>query len=297
VNNKQIKYIFKENKLEPIKEIKKIEIGFTNKVYSINEKYILKVCEDITNENNFEWEVYFYKSFKTKIPVPEVIIYDKTKRIYNKNYMIYKKIQGDNLYFKWHLMNNFERKKIIQQLCEILKKINKFQIKESINWKTKIENDIHKSITEITNKKILNNKEIWSINQFIEKNINVLNEQKIALVYWDAHFDNIIVNKNKIVGILDFERTELASIDLVLDIIQRMIEYPKKYMSKYTEKYAKKEDYSQLMVWFKEFYPELFKFKNMNIRLKLYAIKHDLDTLVWYPKSKETKEMIRKTIK
>jgi len=87
-----------------------------------------------------------------------------------------------------------------------------------------------------------------------------LDEQKIGLVYRDIHFDNILVKDNQISGILDFERTELASIDYVLLIIKKMMEHPTKYMSEVWEKFAKKEDYAHLRNRFKEFYPELFEF-------------------------------------
>jgi aminoglycoside phosphotransferase (APT) family kinase protein len=305
ITKSKIFQIFLLNKLEKPKLIKRIKIGFTNKVYLIDNKYILKVCEDESNEENFEKEVFFYKIFKNKIPVPKILIFDKSKKIYNKFYIIYLKIEGDNLYSKWHLMNDFERKNIIKQLCEILKIINKSSYKEfvrrfgldtKVNWHDKVILKIEKHLKEIENKNLLSVKLINKIREFIKANHTVLNEQKIALVYWDAHFDNILVTDKKIVGILDFERTDLSSIDFTLDIIKRMVNYPKKYMSKEFEKYAKKEDYANLLIWFQEFYPELFEFKNLDKRLTFYSIEHDLDTLTWYPNSKEVKEMIEKTI-
>ncbi len=304
MDEKVIKQIFLKNYLEEVKLVKKIEIGFTNKVYSINDKFILKVCEDPENEENFEKEVFFYNFFQNKIPVPKIILYDNSKKVYNKSFMIYHKIIGDNLYSKWHLMSDSKRKEIIKELCRILKIVNQSPYKKfteqfklsSINWHDKVLEKIENSLKKVANKKIISSKFIKAIKTFVEANHSFLNEQKIGLVYWDAHFDNILIKKNKIVGILDFERTELSSIDLNLDIIKRMVEYPKKYMSEEFEKFAKKEDYSKLLVWFKEFYPELFDFKDLNKRLDLYAIEHDLDTLIWYPNSKEVKQMIAKTI-
>ncbi|MBD3299798.1 MAG: hypothetical protein GF347_00420 [Candidatus Moranbacteria bacterium] len=76
-----------------------------------------------------------------------------------------------------------------------------------------------------------------------------------------------------------------------------MVEYTKKYMSKEFEKFAKKEDYENLLDWFLEFYPELFEFKDLDKRLDLYAIKNDLDTLIWWPNSIQVKQMIAKTVK
>ena len=41
-----------------------------------------------------------------------------------------------------------------------------------------------------------------------------------------------------ILGILDFERTEVSSIDFNLDIVKRMVDYPKKYISEKFKKFA-----------------------------------------------------------
>jgi len=296
MDKKTIKRIFSQNNLGKVESIVKIEIGFTNKVYSINDQFILKVCEDLENEKFFKKEVFLYAFFRNKIPVPKILIYDNSKKIYKKSFMIYRKIHGDNLYSKWHLMSNSERKNIVKQLCDILKIINKASFGKSLNWHDKILNQIKNSLKKIEDKKILSKEFIQTIRNFVKTNHSVLKVQKISLVYWDAHFDNILMKNNKIVGILDFERTEMASIDFNLDIIKRMVEYPKKYMSKDFEKFAKKEDYAKLLDWFKEFYPALFAFKNLDKRLDLYALEHDLDTLLSWPNSNEVKQMIKKTV-
>ncbi len=156
-------------------------------------------------------------------------------------------------------MSNDERKDIIRQLCDFLKIINntdyqkfvdKFKISFPINWKESIESKIQKSLQELETREILSKEFAQKIQKFVDENKYVLDEQKISLVYWDTHFDNILVKDNKIIGILDFERTELASIDFVLDILKRMMNYPKKYMSEEFEKFAKKEDYENLLDWF-----------------------------------------------
>ena len=306
MEKKIVKKIFESHGLGKVESVANIEIGFTNKVYLVNDAYILKVCEDESNEQKFEIEVFFYNFFKDKIPVPKIKVFDKSKSIYGKFFMIYPKIEGDNLYAKWHLLNNDQRKIIIKQLCDILKVINKspydkfqqkFDVNFSDNWHDKILNQIQNSLKKIEEKKLLSPEFIKAIKKFVDDNHHVLKEQKMTLVYWDAHFDNILVQDTKIVGLLDFERTEVSSIDFVLDIVKRMVEYPKKYMSEKFEKFAKKEDYAYLLDWFQEFYPELFDFKNLDKRLDLYAVEHELDTLIWYPNSVEVKQMLAKTVK
>lgn len=301
----QAQNIFQHHRLENVLSIHKIEIGFTNKVYSINDKYILKICDDRENEGNFEKEVFLYNYFKGKLPVPEVILFDASKEIYGRDFMIYHKIQGENLYSKWHLMSDDQRKAIVQQLCQILKTINtteldtflkRYETGEALNWRDRICAKITNSVGEIKKQKILPSDFLQKVEVFVERNKNALDEQMPALVYWDAHFDNILISKNRIVGLLDFERTEYGSIDFVLDIIKRMMDYPKKYMSEEFEKFAKKKDYAKLFIWFQEFYPELFQFQYLQERLAMYSIEHDLHTLIYYPNSNETKQMIANTV-
>lgn len=92
----------------------KINIGFTNDIYCINNDFILKFCKDYKNEINFKKEVFLYDIFKEKIPIPKIIYYDNSKKLLNKDFMIYKKISGDNLYEKWHLITINEKKNIIK---------------------------------------------------------------------------------------------------------------------------------------------------------------------------------------
>lgn len=305
MDQKTINKIFLHYDLGIVKSVKKIEIGFTNKVYLVNDKFILKCCEDLDNEWRFAREVFFYNFFKNKIPVPRVKVYDNSKKTYKRLFMIYPKIEGNNLYSKWHLLQNKERKHITKQLCRILREISespyrkfvkKFKLNSSVNWHDKILSQIQSSLKKVERKKLLSPDFIKKIKNFVETNQHVLTEQKIALVYWDAHFDNILVNGDKIVGVLDFERVELSSIDFTLDIIKRMVEYPKKYMSEEFEKFARKDDYSKLLEWFREFYPDLFEFKNLDKRLDLYAIEHELRDLLGWPNSKEVRQMLAKAV-
>jgi len=305
MNNKQIKEIFLKNGLGEIKIVEKIEIGFCNKVYSIDDKYILKVCEDIANERYFAREVFLFNFLKKELPVPKIIVYDESKKIYDKQYMIYHKIQGDNLYSKWHLLTNDERRNIIRQLCDVLKKMNnvsykeyagKFSKNEKVDWQKIIISRIKKSLKKVKDRKLISPDFIKAIQNFTRDNRDVLKKQKLALVYFDAHFDNVLIKDKQMVGLLDLERTEIASIDFTLDIIKRMVDIPHKYMSEESEKYCKPEDYANLLEWFKEFYPELFNFEDIDKRLALYAVEHDLKDLLLWPDIDNIKRTIAKNI-
>ncbi|MAG76054.1 MAG: hypothetical protein CL811_04760, partial [Colwelliaceae bacterium] len=92
LTKKEAEKIFLKNKLGKVESVKKIEIGFTNRIYLLNDKFILKICEDKSNEKNFEKEAFFYNFFKNKLPVPKITVYDNSNKIYNRHYIIYSKI-------------------------------------------------------------------------------------------------------------------------------------------------------------------------------------------------------------
>lgn len=305
--NKKISSIFEQQWLWKVFSVKKIDIWFTNIIYEVNEKFIVKICKKIKNQKNFEKEVFLYKLFSDKIQVPKIIHFDKTKKYIKKYFYICNKIEGDNLYSTWHLLKEPERKNIIKKLCDTLKVINsywieeyknEYQISDEINWEKFIVSGIKKYLKKVKDRNILEYKVIEDIENYVSENKYVLKDKKIWIVYWDAHFDNILVKDSKIVWILDFEWMELMSIDYVLDLVFRMEKYPHIYVSKEeNEKLIDKEHYKNLVTYYKEFYPELFDFKEINKRVALYSIRYDLRLLLKFPKVNSLKMRLLENLK
>src|SRR3989344_6037174 len=213
-----------------------------------------------------------------------------------------KRIDGDNLYNVWHQFSDEQRRQVIKQLCGYLKVINDTDIRNLPKdvelppvpkWRNVILGQIDNYLKSAQVAGTLKPEDISAVKQYSERHAGSLDEQVIALVFWDVHFDNFLVKGDKIVGLLDLERTELASIDFVLNTVKRMVDFPKKYASEYAEQFVKGEDYARILDWYKEFYPELFKFRNLERRLDLYALAHDLKDLEGWPNVQELKDNIR----
>lgn len=292
--------------LPPIQNLKKVEVGFTNTVYELDNKYILKVCtDDKQNEAPFRLEAQLYGYYKDKLPVPQLIAFNDEKMLIPYTFMLYPRITGDNLYNVWHLMTVEQRRNVIKQFCDMLRTVNQteltalppsVELKPVDSWRKIIETRLNKYLQIAEQMQTIKPETISSVKQFVEQHGSSLDEQKLALTYWDVHFDNVLVQDNQIVGLLDFERTEIASIDFVLDTAKRMVVFPKKYMSQYAEQFAKDEDYEDLLNWYKEFYPELFDFTNLERRLDLYSIAHDLEDLEGWPNVQQLKDNIKQTV-
>lgn len=120
--------------------------------------------------------------------------------------------------------------------------------------------------------------------QTLEKNISVLADGKLHPVYWDIHFDNFIVNENfELQAIIDLENVELTSLDYPLVVVKKQMDEPEKYLNEEDEKYVDKKDYTQLMAWYKKYYPEMFAFENLEERIRLYEVWDTMHLLVDWP--------------
>ena len=42
-------------------KVEKINVGFTNTIYNINDSFIVKICTNSNNENEFQKEINCYK--------------------------------------------------------------------------------------------------------------------------------------------------------------------------------------------------------------------------------------------
>lgn len=295
MNESQIKQIFKKAGLGEIHTIQKIEVGFSNSVYSIDDRYILKVKAPEENDDAMAKDIYLCHLFTGKLPVPKIIHE-------GDHFFIYKKIQGENLYNVWHKYSNEQRLRIIQQICEFLKIMNqtdpsefagKFGIDLKESWKNKVQRDLGAALHKVK----LSEKIADRVRSYIDQNLAVLNQEKMALTYWDLHFDNFLVLEGKIVGMLDFERSIYASIDYVLVLVRRMMNNPKKYASEHAEQFVEKADYENLMEWYKEFYPELFNFEYLEKRLDLYLLEQLLIDLYWYPEAEALKSELENLLR
>lgn len=50
----------------------RINVGFTNTIYNINNSFIVKICTDISNEENFKKEIDFYKANEKNNLIPKL---------------------------------------------------------------------------------------------------------------------------------------------------------------------------------------------------------------------------------
>ena len=116
-----IRTVFAEAGVGSVTSIQQIQVGFSNDVYSIDDKYILKAGRSEEDNKYLLRDIYLCGLLRDRVPAPRVIYWDTSKALLDRVFMIYRKIPGRNLYARWHLLEIPQRKELIRQICACLR--------------------------------------------------------------------------------------------------------------------------------------------------------------------------------
>ena len=267
--------------------VNKINVGFTNTLYNINNAYILKICTNIDNEEKFKKEINFYNSNKDNDLIPKLYFSSIDKNNVPYMYEILEKIDGVSLYDVWYKLSELEREEIIKQLCEAMKRFhsNKGELYDWVKRTGDLFNCYYEKAKELN---VFSKEELSMLDNAYLKFPELLKSDEFVLVHNDLHFDNIFYNNGRI-KLIDFERSIYAPKDFELDILYRMIRKPWKFASEEIEQYTKLSDYENIMSYIEKYYPEIIKTPNLYRRLAIYDIVYFMKQLVEYPHLDELK--------
>ena len=276
-----------------IKNIYKINTGFTNFVYCVDDKFIIKICNNKENETNFENEIKFYKSNTGNIYIPKMYSSYITSSINDFSYEIIEKINGKTLYFVWHEFDENKRKEIIKEIVNMMKSFHSIK-GESYDWALYIKEKLERNFKKCFDLKLFSQTEKDLAEQILNSIGDYLKSSDFRLVHSDIHFDNIIYCNDGQIKIIDFETLLYAPIDYELDIFLRMCNNPLKYASEEAENLIKIEDYKNIEKYFKEYYPEIYNVDNFEIRHEIYNLLANLRLLPKFPENKDLKKIVVK---
>ncbi len=279
-----INKIIKENlKLKAKIDISKIDAGFNNQVYNINNLYIVKICSN--NKENFKKEISFYLNNYHNNFIPQLYYFNIEEVPF---YAIIQKVEGISLYHLWHTFSESQREKIIKQLCQFMKLIHK-EVKAPYDWNSYVKQEFQEKYQKVVQSNIFSSQENRIINAAYNKFDKYFKDEKLFRIHNDLHFDNIIYDGNNI-KVIDFERTICAPKDFELNIIDQMIKKPWKYASASTEKYTNIDDYKNIAYYIKKYYPEIVSHPFFKQRLTIYNILYCLRDLVREPNDQKNKK-------
>ena len=268
--------------------IKKINVGFTNTLYSVNDSFIIKICTDLNNEPKFNKEIEFYNANKGNDLIPKLYYANTDKTDIPYYYEILEKINGVSLYDVWHTFPEEQRENIIKQLCEAMRRFHSNK-GESYDWVKRTSDLFMNSYNKAKELNLFTSEEQELLEGAYSSFNEYLESDEFVLIHNDLHFDNVFYDNGKI-KLIDFERSIYAPRDFELDILYRMIRKPWKFASEENEQYTKLEDYEKIMTYIEKYYPELIHIDNLDKRLAIYDIVYFLKQYVNAPQYDDLKE-------
>lgn len=248
-------------------EVRLINAGFTNTIYSIGD-YIIRICSSEKNEQRFKNEMSFYEINQDNDQIPKMYVGDSTKAQVPYMYEIIEKIKGEPLYNQWYKMNINERKNVINKLVETLKPFHLKEV-EDIDFSEVLKN----RISHLQTKSSLPVDLFDMVKQIAE---DLFTECKCGYIHGDLHFDNVMYDGDKL-SILDFERSLVGPIDYDFRILAMCEYYPWKWASASTDMITVESDYQGLMQMILENYEELRNIPNIEKRLNYYLLLEMID--------------------
>lgn len=266
-------------------KITMINAGFKNNVFDVDNKFIIKIC-DKEIEEKFDIEAEFYEKNKDSKHIPKLYKYDKSKKVISSVYEIIEKIEGKTLYYYWYKMNELEREETIKQIIDIVRDIHKNVVDDSsVDWSTTIKCRNMKLYE--ANKDKFSEEQRAIMEKSFDKYDKYLKHSELAFIHNDIHFDNIIKN-DKGLFIIDFNDVRVAAIDFEFRLLYMCKEVPWKWANIDMDPYQKPEDYKNIDLYLKKYYPRFGNIKHIDERMDIYRILNDLYLLDKY----DNKELI-----
>ena len=281
-----IKKIFQDQQLENVTQVVKLSGGRVNPVYIVNDQYVIKFD---ALKRGFNKESFILKTFK-KLPLPKLLAHDASLRLIPQEYIIQTKLEGENLSFVWPNLNKLDQENIFKNLITILKMFHArsygfygdifSKSQQFKKWSNFFAFQYKKAVGLARQTGLINKSLFRSIDSFYNKNLIFLDQPTIkpCFCHNDLHFANILVNRNKISGILDFDLALAAPFDFEFNILCCFFRQPSFFVAdELKTKYS--QPLKHCFAWLKKYYQELYAIPNIRERMCLYSMVGDLEML------------------
>jgi len=208
---------FPSSKITSIKRFEKglVNTTFDVKIQSPNKNLVLRIFPDNPWKADKEEFLYSLIAKKTDVHVPKVYIIDKSKKIIPSSYLVMSKIEGNTIDVEYKKSRD---KSLFIKAGETLAKIHSIKFKKFgwilgnkvypafRKWPQFLAYDINEKLKKINKSNIFTKKDILKCRIILGNMENLLDtKDQPCLLHKDYHFSHIIVNNNKISGIIDFE--------------------------------------------------------------------------------------------
>lgn len=282
------------------KSHERITTGFSHEVHRLNDDLVIKLFNKESNKN-FLTESKILALENSKLLKPKLVAAYEPED--GRAYIIMTFVPGKSLGGVWHTATNEQRERLIKQIAPVLQAFQdidasllSFQGVKS--WNDYLHGKVEKLLKRLLANGVITEERAREVQTLAEKLAGYFQaDEPIKPLYWDIHFDNFIVDNDfQLQAIIDLENTRVLPLDYPLFVVTKQMKQPHKYLAEEDEQYASKADYVHLWDWYKWYYPEMFTFDNLDVRIKTYQLLDELHLMIDWSHDAELRESFAKLI-
>lgn len=255
----------------PIDQIETSD-GFANLVV-LTPHHVIRLNEG-RFPNAFRHEATVLSQLPTNIPHPVAVA--SGTRPTGGEFLILERLPGMNLEQAWPSLDESDQVRIVQELGSIMKCLHALPIGEWMHnpWVadalgTKRWKDAYHASPEhypyLVNSAVLARPELRplldSVSAFVAARMYAFEPSAGSFIHTDVHFRNVIVNGDRITGLIDFEGSRVGARDVELDMLFRSL---------VPSDVGSRDRYDGAVAALASTYPELFTVPHLVTRLEVY---------------------------
>ncbi len=216
---KSIKSLMKTHALGEVKEIRLDTEGWVNPCFFVNDQYVFRFNARDPHLPKYNREkIIFDLLNNSKVPVPQKVILDTSKREIEYDVLISKMLKGENLESKWNNLEDSLKTTLATKAGSILKKLhsihfeffgeipNKGPLPQTSSWSNYLKAKLQFHLDEALELGLIGSDIESKFNDVLSTNTHLLDQVKVAsLIHVDFHFGNLLFSNDEITGVVDFE--------------------------------------------------------------------------------------------
>lgn len=218
-DEKILQQICDKHHLGNIQQVVYSQSGMVNPCVFVNDAFVIRFNVRDPEIPKFRREKMAMELLKERgILVPEVIALDEDRDASPYDFLICRKVEGDELYRVWKAQNKTTQQQLCCEMGEILAQIHSIQLPkfgeilpngeglQFEKWSDCVLHKLQEAIEGVKSFGLFEDEIYQKVRQIFEYQIEVLDTvQQAVLVHNDYHLGNMIVHRSHISSILDFE--------------------------------------------------------------------------------------------